>query len=75
MNRLTKGEKMSNMGNLFLAMQEDALRLDKDTYLEMYKNHLTDAHHIWERMHGPEGPLEHPDIVTSVSTGKERGNR
>ena len=66
---------MSKMGDLFLAMQEDALKMDKQTYLKEYKDCLPDAHNIWERMNGPEGELEHPDIVTSVATGKERRNR
>ena len=66
---------MSKMGDLFLAMQEDALKMDKQTYLKEYKDWLPDAHNIWERMNGPEGELEHPDIVTSVATGKERRNR
>jgi hypothetical protein len=66
---------MGNMKNLYIQMQDDALRLDKDSYLEEYKDHLADAHNIWERMNGPEGRLEHPDIVTTNSIGKERGNR
>ena len=49
--------------------------MDKQTYLKEYKDWLPDAHNIWERMNGPEGKLEHPDIVTSVATGKERRNR
>ena len=73
--KLKKERIMGNMKNLFIAMQDDALRLDKTTYLKEYKDHLPDAYNIWERMHGPEGELEHPDIVTTNSIGKDRDNR
>ena len=66
---------MSKMGNLYVVMQQDALKMDKEAYLEEYKDWITDAHHIWERMHGPEGELEHPDIVTTAGIGRERENR
>jgi hypothetical protein len=66
---------MSRTGDLYLAMQEDALKMDKQTYLKEYKDWLPDAHNIWERMNGPEGELEHPDIVTTNSIGRERENR